>query len=149
MILRAAIQADAPRLRELVRAAYAHYVDRIGGEPRPMADDYADVVARDRVTVAVDEADAVVGLVVLNTEDDDLWIDNVAVDPSVRGTGVGRRLLEHAERIAREEHRPALWLLTHELMTENRALYGRIGFLEEHRRPHPHQFLVVMRKPLD
>lgn len=148
MRLRPATAADAPRLRELVRSAYAHYVERIGGEPRPMIDDYEDVVRRHRVTVAEDDRGALLGLVVLADEEGDLWVDNVAVDPAVRGTGVGRALLEHAESVARADGRSELWLLTHELMTENRALYARIGFTEDHRRPPPDGPLVVMRKPL-
>ena len=42
--LRPATAADAPSLTELVRAAYAHYVARLGGLRRPMTDDYAEVV---------------------------------------------------------------------------------------------------------
>jgi GNAT superfamily N-acetyltransferase len=142
VILRPAAAADVPRLREIVLAAYGPYVERIGGEPRPMTDDYTDVVARQRVTVAVGD-DGVVGLVVLAEEDGDLWIDNVAVDPAVRGTGVGRALLEYAEQVAREEGRGRLWLLTHELMTENRALYERIGYVQQREQPLPDgRFLI-------
>ena len=50
--LRPATAADVPRLAELVKAAYGHYVERLGGPPRPMLDDYADVVRRRSVTVA-------------------------------------------------------------------------------------------------
>jgi hypothetical protein len=50
--LRPATAADAPRLSELVRAAYGHYTERLGGPPRPMTDDYAEVVSRATVTVA-------------------------------------------------------------------------------------------------
>jgi hypothetical protein len=42
--LRLARLADAPRLTQLVQAAYGHYVERLGSPPRPMTDDYADVV---------------------------------------------------------------------------------------------------------
>jgi hypothetical protein len=41
--LRPAKAADVARLGELVRAAYRHYVERLGGPPRPMTDDYAEV----------------------------------------------------------------------------------------------------------
>jgi GNAT superfamily N-acetyltransferase len=108
-----------------------------------MNDDYAEVIRTRRVTVATDGR-AVNGLVVLADEDDDLWIDNVAVDPSVRGTGVGRALLEHAEHVANDEGHHELYLLTHELMTENRALYERIGYTEHHRRGP----LLILRKNL-
>ncbi len=62
--MRAAVEADAPRLRELVRSAYSRYVERIGGEPRPMRDDYVDVIASWDVTVA-DDGGEIVGLLCL------------------------------------------------------------------------------------
>jgi hypothetical protein len=33
-----------PTLSELIRAVYAHYVERLGKPPRPMIDDHAEVV---------------------------------------------------------------------------------------------------------
>ena len=49
--LRPATAADAPRLAEIVQAAYGPYVERLG-RPRPMLDDYAEVISRDQVVVA-------------------------------------------------------------------------------------------------
>jgi ribosomal protein S18 acetylase RimI-like enzyme len=140
--LRPATPQDVPRLTELVRAAYGHYVERLGGPPRPLTDDYAEVVRRHRVTVAV-RAGHVAGLVVLDVQED-FWVDNVAVDPAHQGTGVGRALLEHAEATARHEGFDAVHLLTHERMTENLALYTRIGYAEYGRRGP----LVLLRKPI-
>jgi hypothetical protein len=62
--LRRATATDVPRLTELVRSAYGHYVDRIGARPRPMTDDYADVVRTHQVIVAL-RGGEVVGLIVL------------------------------------------------------------------------------------
>ena len=42
--LRAAKEADASDVAELVDAAYGHYVERIGMVPGPMTLDYAEVV---------------------------------------------------------------------------------------------------------
>ena len=49
---RSATGADAPKVAALVNAAYGHYVERIGIMPRPMTDDYAEVIANEQVTVA-------------------------------------------------------------------------------------------------
>ena len=49
---------------------------------------------------------------------------------------------------ARRAGRTSMHLVTHETMTENRALYGRIGFAEVERRPVGRGALVQMRKPL-
>jgi hypothetical protein len=67
--LRAATAADVPRLTQLVRAAYEHYVPTLGGPPRPMTDDYAEVVRARRVTVA-ERGGEILGLVVLGVDDD-------------------------------------------------------------------------------
>lgn len=146
--LRPATVADAPRLSELVRAAYGHYVERVGGPPRPMTDDYADVVRRHRVTVA-ERGGEIVGLIVLEVSDEGLTVDNVAVEPPHQGSGVGRALLEHAEVAARRAGLNSISLYTHERMTENLALYARIGYVEYDRRLLGEACLVYLRKRLD
>jgi ribosomal protein S18 acetylase RimI-like enzyme len=145
--LRAATLADVPRLTEVAQAAYGHYVDRLGRPPRPMTDDYADVVRSHSVTVAERDGD-IVGLIVLGGGEEGFVVDNVAVDPSQQGTGVGRALLEHAEVAAREAGFDSIYLYTHELMTENQALYSRIGYVEYDRRLNEDARLVYMRKEL-
>jgi ribosomal protein S18 acetylase RimI-like enzyme len=145
--LRPATEADVPRLTELVRAAYGHYVERIGGPPGPMTDDYAEVVRSHSVTVAERGAE-IAGLIVLRVDDEGFLVDNVAVDPSHRGTGVGRALLEHAEDAARRAGFDSIHLHTHERMTENLALYARIGYVEYDRRLHGEACLVHLRKRL-
>jgi ribosomal protein S18 acetylase RimI-like enzyme len=145
--LRPATAADVPRLSELVRSAYADYVERIGGPPRPMTEDYAEVVRTHRVIVA-ERGGEMLGLVVVGIDDEGFFVDNVAVDPSHQGMGVGRALLEHAESTARDSGFDSLYLFTHELMVENLALYSRIGYVEYDRRPHGDARIVYLRKKL-
>ena len=47
-----------------------------------------------------------------------------------QGHGVGRRLIEFAESEARRLGHTELRLYTHVTMTENIALYSRLGFVE-------------------
>jgi ribosomal protein S18 acetylase RimI-like enzyme len=145
--LRTATEADVPRLIELVQAAYGHYVERLGGPPRPMTDDYTEVVRSARVTVAERDG-GIVGLVVLRISDEGFLVDNVAVDPSHQGEGVGRALLEHAEDAARGAGFDSIYLYTHERMSENLALYSRIGYVEYDRRLHGEARIVYLRKKL-
>jgi ribosomal protein S18 acetylase RimI-like enzyme len=145
--LRPAKAADVQRLSELVVAAYAHYVERLGGPPRPMTDDYAEVVRRRRVIVA-ERCGEIVGLVVLGANDEGFFVDNVAVDPSHQGMGVGGALLEHAEIAARDAGFDSIYLYTHERMAENLALYSRIGYVEYDRRMHGGARIVYLRKML-
>jgi len=115
--------------------------------PGPMNEDYGAVIRDKRVTVA-EGATGLVGLLVLDVDDEGFVIDNVAVDPAVRGTGLGRTLLELAEAEARRAGFDSIHLYTHEGMTENVELYGRIGYLEYDRRSFGDFSLVFMRKPL-
>jgi ribosomal protein S18 acetylase RimI-like enzyme len=144
---RSAIGADASKVSALVDDAYGHYVERIGMLPRPMADDYVGVIANQRVTVAESHG-TIVGVIVLTVEDEGFLVDNVAVDPSLRGKGLGRALLEFAEAEARRAGFDSIYLYTHEKMTENLALYSRIGYVEYDRRSKGGFSLVYMRKPL-
>jgi ribosomal protein S18 acetylase RimI-like enzyme len=145
--LRPATGSDAASVAALVDAAYGHYVERIGMLPGPMTDDYAAVIRDRQVTVAEHDG-AIVGIVVLTVTDEGFLIDNVAVHPSRRGTGLGRALLQFAEAEARRAGFDAIHLYTHERMTENLALYSRIGYVEYDRRSQGAFSLVYMRKQL-
>jgi ribosomal protein S18 acetylase RimI-like enzyme len=145
--LRPATEADVPRLSELVEAAYGHYVERLGRPPRPMIDDYAEVVRNYRVTAA-ERGGEIVGVIVFGAGTEGFLVDNVAVHPSHQGSGVGRALLEHAEDAARHDGFDSIYLYTHETMTENVALYSRIGYVEYDRRVQGDARLVYLRKQL-
>jgi ribosomal protein S18 acetylase RimI-like enzyme len=144
---RSAEAADASRVAELVDAAYGHYVERIGMLPGPMTNDYADVIHNRQVAVA-ERQGAIVGIIVLTVTDEGFLVDNVAVHPSHRGTGLGRALLQFAEAEAQRAGFDAIYLYTHEKMTENLALYARIGYVEYDRRSQGAFSRVYLRKRL-
>jgi ribosomal protein S18 acetylase RimI-like enzyme len=145
--LRSAQAADAGSVAALVDAAYGHYLERIGMLPGPMTQDYAEVIRNRQVTVA-ERHGAIVGIIVLTVTDEGFLVDNLAVHPDHRGTGLGRALLEFAEAEARRAGFDALYLFTHEQMTENLALYARIGYVEYDRRSQGAFSLVYLRKHL-
>jgi ribosomal protein S18 acetylase RimI-like enzyme len=145
--LRSAKEPDASKVAALADAAYSHYVERIGMLPRPMTDDYVQVIANQQVTVAESHG-SIVGVIVLNVDNKGFLIDNVAVDPSHRGQGLGKALLRFAEAEARRAGFDSIYLYTHEKMTENLALYSRIGYVEYDRRSQGEFSLVYMRKHL-
>ena len=145
--LRPAEPADAERLAQIVEAAYSPYVERIGARPRPMDDDYGELVARGVLTVA-ERGGEPIGLVALEESDGRFEVDNLAVDPAHQGTGAGRALLEHAEAEALRAGFDSIHLFTHETMTESLSLYEAIGYVEYERRDVGAGSLVFMRKPL-
>ena len=138
---------DAPTVTACVCEAYLHYIERIGTQPRPMLDDYSQVIQDFNVHVVI-TGGRVVGVIVMKTTDEGFYIDNVAVRPAVKGQGAGRVLLELAEAEARRGGYHSLYLATHELMTENRALYTRIGYVEYDHRTVDGYPRVFLRKSL-
>ena len=145
--LRPATRSDVPAVAALVQAAYEHYIVRIGMPPRPLSEDYAEVIRDRRVTVAESHG-AVVGAIVLDIDDEGFLVDNIAVHPAHQGRGLGKALLQFAEVEARRAGFDSIYLYTPEKMAENIALYSRIGYVEYDRRSQGDFSLVYMRKQL-
>lgn len=113
-----------------------------------MLQDYADVIKTQHVVVA-EEHGTVVGVLVLDETVEGLLIDNVAVFPACKGRGVGKALLLHAEYEASQRGHASLYLYTNEKMTENIALYMRVGYVEYERREEQGFRRVFLRKTLE
>ena len=145
--LRLATVKDLRAVEEIVRAAYFPYVSRIGREPGPMLDDYRKLIAGGHVHV-VEQDGIVSGILVLIPERDVMLLDNVAVAPFAQGLGLGRRMLEFAERAARDAGLRSIRLYTNEAMTENISLYSRMGYSETHRADEMGLRRVYMAKQL-
>jgi ribosomal protein S18 acetylase RimI-like enzyme len=146
-LFRPATVDDVAAVTGLVDAAYEHYVERIGGLPGPMRADYRQVISDGAVTVAVTH-ESVVGLIVLAVTSDGFLVENVAVHPSQQGRGLGRALLEFADGEARQAGFDSIYLFTHEKMTENLALYRKLGYVEYDRRSEGGFIRVFLRKQL-
>ncbi|WP_199486523.1 MFS transporter [Actinomadura logoneensis] len=142
--IRLAVPSDRPAVERIVQAAYAPWTEVIGTPPLPLGSDYAALIEAGRVHVLDDLS----GLIVLIPEDGRLLVDNVAVDPSRQGEGLGRRLLDHAEEQARALGLPALRLITNEKMTSNIARYERRGYRETGREEIQGRHAVHMAKTL-
>ncbi|HET7171159.1 MAG TPA: GNAT family N-acetyltransferase [Gaiellales bacterium] len=146
-ILRPAAPADREAVERLVEAAYGGYIERIGRRPAPMDADYVVLIAAGRVTVAERDGE-VAGVLVLVPMEDHLLVENIAVDPTAQHTGLGRRLMAHAEDEARALGLSELRLYTNERMVENIAWYPRLGYRETERRAESGFARVFFRKRL-
>lgn len=143
--IRAATSSNTLVVRDVVRAAYAKYIERIGKEPAPMLDDYASLIAAGEVWVAVENAE-VLGALVMRVAEDYLFVGNVAVKPDQQGKGLGRALIAFAEKEAKGYGLREIRLYTNEAMYENLAVYERLGFEETERRWDSGYRRVFMRK---
>ncbi len=150
MELRPAEPHEAAAIAGIVRAAYARWVPAIGREPLPMRVDYEKALKEHRFDVIVDgrRGDRIVGVIETMQRDDHLWIENVAVAPEAQGRGIGRRLLDHAERIARAAYCFEARLLTNAAFEANVALYRRLGYVVDREEPYLNGITVYMSKKL-
>jgi GNAT superfamily N-acetyltransferase len=142
---RQASPADLPAIERVIADAYARYLDRMDRPPAPMLADYGPAIERGEVWVL---GEPVIGVIVLESEPDGLLVENVAVSPAAQGTGNGRRLMEFAELHAASRGLRRLSLYTNELMTENLAIYARLGYQEIARRTQHGYRRVYMEKLL-
>jgi ribosomal protein S18 acetylase RimI-like enzyme len=146
-LLRAATADDAARISMIACAAYAKYVARIGREPAPMLTDFAAEIAANHVVV-IETADAVGGYMIAWPQSDAYFIDNIAVDPSRQGKGLGRQLIDHTVREAQRHRLSAIRPYTNAAMTENLSMYVHLGFVETHRTTEQGFHRVHMRRNL-
>ena len=145
--LRPAEPADAAAIRDIVRAAYAGWVPVIGREPLPMRADYDKAVREHQFDLAIEKG-AIVGLIETMRHDDHLWIENVAVAPEAQGRGIGRLLLDSAERKAIEAGCPELRLLTDGAFEANVMLYRKHGYTVDREEEFMNGITVYMSKRL-
>jgi GNAT superfamily N-acetyltransferase len=143
--IRKAEPVDAGAVRDVVLAAYQHYVPVIGRPPAPMLDDYAARIAAGQTWV-VEDAGGIAGVLVLEEGADCFMLENIAVLPDRQGLGFGRMLLDFTEAEARRRGWDSVTLYTNALMVTNIAIYAARGYVETERRPEKGFERVYMKK---
>lgn len=127
--VRKAQPRDAPAMTSISQAAYAPFVPLIGRPPAPMLADHASHIANDTVFVACGDGGVVLGYAIVIEVEDGFWLDNIAVDRSAQGQGVGGHLIGAVEvHLAQQTDHYALY--TNIVMTANIGWYRRLGFIE-------------------
>ncbi|MCC7346264.1 MAG: GNAT family N-acetyltransferase, partial [Variibacter sp.] len=114
---RAAIEAH-------MRAAFSPNAAILGVAPLPLLADYAE-------TYVAEQNGEVVGALILQPREDDLYIWGIATTPGLQRSGIGGRMLAAAEERAHALPRERLRLRTGEKLTANVAWYQRHGFAIE------------------
>lgn len=132
--IRLATPDDVEIVTSLTRAAYAKWVPVIGREPLPMKADYAVAIRDHRIDLLCNGAD-VAALIETILRPEDLLIENVAVAPRFQKRGYGRRLLAHAEQLARQGGLSDIRLYTNAKFEANLSLYESLGYEVEREEP--------------
>lgn len=77
-----------------------------------------------------------VGCIFAGERDDVVYVGKLAVDETMRGLGVARKLMQAAERFAIECGKPVLELQSRIELLANHATFARLGFVEVERTAH-------------
>lgn len=146
--IRQATNDQVDDVRNLTLKAYAKWVQVTPRKPRPMTADYNEAFEKHRFDCLYRE-DMLVGLIETTTQDDELMVVNVAVDPAYQGLGYGVHLMRFAEGLARKAKLSGTRLYTNKLMRENIELYERLGYRFEKETRHDQGTIAVhMTRPL-
>jgi ribosomal protein S18 acetylase RimI-like enzyme len=145
LAFRTALLSERDELERVWRAAFTPFVRALGRDlPAHGSAEFAAGLARVEaelqrgdVYVALD-ADHIVGLVRTERQKDELYIDQIAVDPVRQRSGVGSWLLQRVEEVARSASARGLLLETPEMMEHLIRLYRRHGFEIVRRGPPAH-----------
>lgn len=132
MLIRAAVPADIPQIMHLAEQSEtaAHWKEH----------EYAALFAPDTpkrmALIAGQSQEKAAGFLIARRAPDDWEIENIAVEPRLRRQGIARSLIEELLREAEHRGVTAVLLEVRESNTAARALYKKLGFREEGRRPH-------------
>lgn len=138
---------DAGPVRRLVRDAYARWVPVIGREPLPVQVDYHQAIRAHDIDL-LRAGEALVGLIETILRVDHVFIENIAVDPAHQGRGHGRRLLRHADQLARQAGLGELRLQTNQAFAANIDFYRRGGFRIDRTAPFRGGTVVFMSRTI-
>ena len=143
--LRHANSADLPAIKAVIDAAYTRYLTRMDKPPGPMLRDYGSSVEDGTTWVT---GSPIVAVLTLYPREDHLLVENIAVHPGAQGRGLGRALMGFAEQEAARRGLTRMALVTHEVMTENQAIYARLGYAEVDRRAEDGYRRIYLEKTL-
>ena len=140
-------------LLALIRRAFA-YMDGVIDPPSSAhllsADSLAEKAKREAGFLAVENG-RIVGCVFALERARDFYVGKLAVEPALQGQGVGARLMQAVEDLARERGKDAIELQARIELTANHAAFARLGFRETGRTAHQgydRPTSITMRKVL-
>jgi N-acetylglutamate synthase-like GNAT family acetyltransferase len=139
VLIRSATADEAEAVVALIHRAFAQYRGKLTPESGALSETAATIraaMASGSVVVALDRS-RIAGCVSVQRKPDFAYAGRLAVDPQAHGTGIGRRLMAEAERLARQMGASRLRVDVRLALTENRAFFRALGFVEGTHRCHP------------
>ena len=130
---------DWEALMALLHAAFAFQEGRIDPPSSLHRFDAASIAAKakeENLILALDDG-KLVGCIFARPQAEALYVGKMAVSPGRQGQGIGRRLMQAAEDLARKSGLGLLELETRVELTENHAAFAAMGFVKFAEKSHP------------
>ncbi|WP_269581374.1 GNAT family N-acetyltransferase [Roseibium sp. Sym1] len=119
---------DVDALKSCIDRAYQPVKSNLPDLPDVSAGIADDI--RDHHVLVAELGRRITGCAIFSLKGSRAHLMNIAVDPDVKGQGLGRCLIEHVERIARDGGATEIHLATHVGMPGNVTLYSHLGWSE-------------------
>lgn len=153
-VLRTATIGDAAAIAATIAASFAQYRGKLvpeSGAFRETAEGIAAEFARGASAIVAERGGEMLGCVLVEEMEGDLYFGRLSVRPLARGQGLARRLIEAIEGEARRRGLAGVRLGVRIVLTENQRLFASLGYRETSREAHPgfdRPTSINMRKPL-
>ena len=154
LALRAATLADAPAIAATIATAFAQYRGILVPESsafRETPEAITTQLAAGSSVIVAERNGTMIGCVVTEVLEGDLYFGRLAVLPEARGTGLAKRLIGAVEDEAPRRGLPGVRLGVRIALEANQRLFNSLGYREISREAHPgfdHPTSINMRKPL-
>jgi ribosomal protein S18 acetylase RimI-like enzyme len=154
LVLRAADAADASAIAAVIAAAFAQYRGKLVPESNPFRETpeaIADQLATGSGAIVAERNGIVIGCVMTEPLDGDLYFGRLAVLPEARGLGIAKRLIAAVEDDARRRGLSGVRLGVRIALPDNQRLFQALGYREISREAHPgfdHPTSITLRKAL-
>ncbi|WP_228002581.1 GNAT family N-acetyltransferase [Nocardia australiensis] len=131
-MIRQATLDELPVLRDIEDASGKLFADigmtMVADDPPPPLETLREFQRAGRAWVWTDDTDHPVGYLILGIVDGAAHVEQVSVHPDHAGRRIGKRLLDHAVRWAKDQGMQAITLTTFVDVAWNGPYYERLGF---------------------
>ena len=154
LVLRNATANDAAAIARVIAASFEQYRGKLNPESgafRETAGGIAAELTRGAGAIVAERNGEMVGCVLVEEQEGDLYFGRLSVLPSARGGGLARQLIQAVETEARHRGLAGVRLGVRVVLTDNQRLFQALGYHETSREAHPgfdHPTSITMRKPL-
>jgi ribosomal protein S18 acetylase RimI-like enzyme len=154
LILRPGTPADAPMIAATIAAAFMQYRGKLVPESsafRETPEAITTQLAAGSSVIVAERHGTMIGCVVAEVLEGDLYFGRLAVLPAARGLGLAKRLIAAVEDEARRRGLPGVRLGVRIALPDNQRLFTSLGYREISREAHPgfdHPTSINMRKTL-